>query len=280
MSESGGRSLVLRAGDSGLVHDRRRPPHLADSPAPPTAEVALFEAAPGRVRARGCPTYPWYSVYASGVCRTLDSTLVALRLSDTDRDSLLLAVRLERMRCGAHPHLGIRAARRSGLDRSLDRRHLAFHYAPNPAFEDAAGDRSHDALEVHLNPHLGLGLPTVNRLELDSPARRGSAHRSGERQAAGRLDRGHVLGSVASGPEYHLRPLLHPRAGPKRSPTANPAFTNRWRPLRPASDVTDVRPHSRDAACDCYAALGSDRHRAYFVLITFRSRKVVGEATS
>jgi hypothetical protein len=146
MSESGGRSLVLRAGDSGLVHDRRRPPHLADSPAPPTAEVALFEAAPGRVRARGCPTYPWYSVYASGVCRTLDSTLVALRLSDTDRDSLLLAVRLERMRCGAHPHLGIRAARRSGLDRSLDRRHLAFHYAPNPAFEDAAGDRSHELL--------------------------------------------------------------------------------------------------------------------------------------
>ena len=281
MSESGGRSLVLRAGDSGLVHDRRRPPHLADSPAPPTAEVALFEAAPGRVRARGCPTYPWYSVYASGVCRTLDSTLVALRLSRIRTATLFYCpCALSGCATAPNPHLGVRAARRSGLDRSLDRRHLPIHYAPNPAFENAAGDGAHEALEVHLNPHLGLGLPTVNRLELDSPARRGSAHRSGERQAAGRLDRGHVLGSVASGPEYPLRLLLHPRAGLKRSPTANPAFANRWRPLRPASDVTDVRPHSRDAACDCYAALGSDRHRAYFVLITFRSRKVVGEATS
>jgi hypothetical protein len=104
---SGGRSLVLRAGDSGLVHDRPRPSHLADSPSTPTAEVGLFEAAPGGRSAleassgprvgyrvpgtcrltvvgtcRGCARYPWYSVCASWVCRTLDSTLVvALRLS-------------------------------------------------------------------------------------------------------------------------------------------------------------------------------------------------------
>lgn len=30
---SGGRGLVLRAGDSDLVHNRRRPPHLADTAA-------------------------------------------------------------------------------------------------------------------------------------------------------------------------------------------------------------------------------------------------------
>src|SRR5471030_895460 len=35
------------APESGLVHDRRRPPHLADSPATPSAEVGRFEAAPG-----------------------------------------------------------------------------------------------------------------------------------------------------------------------------------------------------------------------------------------
>ena len=156
-----------------------------------------------------------------------------------------------RMHYGTHPDLGIRAPRRSGLDRSLDRRHLKIHYAPNPAFENAVGDRAHQALEVDLNPHLGLGLPIVHRFELHPPARRGSAHRPGERQAAGRLDGGHVLGPVATGPEYPLRPLLHPRAGLKRTPSANPTFENRWRPLRPASDVTDIRPHFSDAAGDC-----------------------------
>src|SRR3954451_24389605 len=159
-------------------------------------------------------------------------------------------------------HLGIRAARRCGLDRGLDRRHLAMAYALNPAFENPAGDRAHDAPEVDLNPHLGLGLPIGRRLELHSPARRGSAHRAGERQVAGCLDNGHVLGPLASPPEWPLRPLLHPRAGLKRSPSANATFENRWRPLRPASDVTEVRPHLRGTARDCYAALRSERHRA------------------
>ena len=106
MSESGGRSLVLRAGDSGLVHDRRRPPHLADSPATPSAEVGRFEAAPGEgprskpVQVLGSGIgYPVPAGLPSSVpveaalgtrgtrstpvgwCRTLDSTLVALRLS-------------------------------------------------------------------------------------------------------------------------------------------------------------------------------------------------------
>ena len=128
------------------------------------------------------------------------------------------------------PHLGIRGARRSGLDRSLDRRHLDIHYAPNPALENPAGDRAHGAREVDLNPHLGVGLPIAHRLKLHPPPRRGSAHRPGERQAAGRLDSGHVLGPVASGPEYPLRPLLHPRAGLKRSTLRQPSIRE---PLAP-----------------------------------------------
>src|SRR5215472_11163053 len=178
------------------------------------------------------------------------------------------------------PHLGLRASPRSGLDRSLDRRHLVIAYALNSAFESAAGDRAHDAREVDLDPHRGVGLPIVHRLEFHSPARRGSAHWPGERHVAGRLDSGHLLAPAASQPEDPLRPLLHPGAGLKRSSPANPAFENRWRPLRPASDVTDIRPHLTDAAGDFYAALGSDCHRADFVLITFRLRKVSREATS
>src|SRR5215471_2945150 len=164
----------------------------------------------------------------------------------------------------APPHLGLRASPRSGLDPSLDRRHLAIAYALNSAFESAAGDRAHDAREVDLNPHLGVGLPIVHRLEFHSPARRGSTHWPGERHVAGRLDSGHLLAPAASQPEDPLRPLLHPRAGPKRGSSANPAFENRWRPFRPASDVADIRPHLTDAAGDFYAALGSDCHRADF----------------
>src|SRR6516164_8136116 len=169
-------------------------------------------------------------------------------------------------------HLGLRASPRSGLDRSLDRRHLVIAYALNSAFEGAAGDRAHDAREVDLNPHLGVGLPIVHRLEFHSPARCGSTHWPGERHVAGRLGSGHLLAPAASPPEYPLRPLLYPRAGLKRSSSANPAFENRWRPLRPASDVTDIRPHLTDAAEDCYAALGSDCHGG-LLLLTFRLRK-------
>src|SRR5215469_5060277 len=171
-------------------------------------------------------------------------------------------------------HLGLHAFPRSGLDRSLDRRHLTIAYALNSALENAAGDRAHDAREVDLNPHLGVGPPIVRRLEFHSPARRGSTHWPGERHVAGRLDSGHLLAPAASQPEYALRPLFHPRAGLKRSSSANPAFENRWRPLRPASDITDIRPRLTDAAGDCYMALGSDCDRADFVLITFRLRKV------
>src|SRR5262245_17470908 len=174
------------------------------------------------------------------------------------RASISVASRYHR----APPRLGLRASPRSGLDRSLDRRHLAIAYALNPALENAAGDRAHDAPEVDLDPHLRLGLPIVHPLELHSPARGGSAHRPGERHRAGRLDSGHLLAPVATRPENPLRPLVHPRAGLKRSPSASPTFENRWRPLRPASDVADIRPHLGDAACDCYAALGSDRHYA------------------
>src|SRR5215471_12818948 len=162
----------------------------------------------------------------------------------------------------APPHLGFRASPRSGLDCSLDRRHLAIAYALNSAFEGAAGDRAHDAREVDLNPHLCVGLLIVHRLEFHSPARCGSTHWPGERHVAGRLDGGHLLAPAVSQPEDPLRPLLHPRAGLKRSSAANPAFKNRWRPLRPASDVTDIRPHLTDTAGDFYAALGSDCHRA------------------
>src|SRR5581483_4120158 len=127
---------------------------------------------------------------------------------------------------------------------------------------NAAGDHAHEAPEVDLNPHLGLGLLITHRLELHSPARRGSSHRPGERYVTGRLDNGHVLRPGPTRPEYPLRPLLHLRARLKRSPSANSTFENPWRPLRPAPDVTDIRPYLRDAGGDCDAALGSDRHRA------------------
>src|SRR6266571_4578763 len=66
--------------------------------------------------------------------------------------------------------------------------------------------------------------------------------------------------------EVPIGPLLHPRAGLKRSSSANPAFENRWRPLRPASAVTDIRPYLTDAAGDFYAALGSDCHPVLIVI--------------
>src|SRR6185437_4202575 len=175
----------------------------------------------------------------------------------------LLAVRLDQAispAVGLAHHLGLRAFTRRGLDRSLDRRHLAIAYALNTALE-TAGDRTHDAREVDLNPHHGVGLPIVRRLEFHSPARRGRTHSPGERHVAGRLDSGHLFAPAVSPPQV-LRPLLHPRAGLKRPSSANPAFANRWRPLRPASDVADISPHLTDAAGDCYAALGSDCHRA------------------
>src|SRR5215471_13999848 len=167
----------------------------------------------------------------------------------------------------APPHLGLRASPRSGLDRSLDRRHLAIAYALNTALEKA-GDRAHDSREVDLNQHLDVGLPVVHRLEFHCPARRGRTHWPGERYVAGCLDSGHLLAPAVSPPQV-LRPLLHPRAGLKRPSSVNPAFENRWRPLWPASDVTDIRPHLTDAAGDCYAALGSDCHRADFPVWLF-----------
>src|SRR5580692_2589807 len=160
----------------------------------------------------------------------------------------------------APPHLGLCALPRIGLDSSLDRHHLNIAYALNSALEHAAGDRAHDAREVDLNPHHGVGLLIVHRLEFHSPPRRGSTHWAGERHGAGRLDNGHLLAPAATQPEYQLRPLLHPRAGLERASAANPAFQNRWRPLRPAPDVTEVRKHVTDAAVDCYAALGSYCH--------------------
>src|SRR5215472_17534418 len=159
----------------------------------------------------------------------------------------------------AYRRSGSRRARpRRGLDSSLDRHHLAIADALDAAFENA-GDRAHDASEVDLNPHHGVGLAIAGRVEFHTPARRGSTHWPGERHVAGRLDNGHLLTPATSQPEYPLRPLLHPRAGLKRGSSANPAFENRWRPLWPASDVTDIRPHLTDAAGDCYAALGSDQ---------------------
>src|SRR5215472_5628737 len=166
----------------------------------------------------------------------------------------------------APPHLGLRAFPRSGLDRSLNRRHLAIAYALNTALEEA-GDRAHDAREVDLNPHLGVGLAVVHRLEFQSPASRGPTHGSGERHVPGCLDSGYFLAPAVSPPQV-LRPLLHPRAGLKRTSSANPAFENRRRPLRPASDVAAVRPQLTDAARDFYAALHSDCHRAHFVVNT------------
>ena len=71
------------------------------------------------------------------------------------------------------------------LDLSLDRSHLAIAYSLYSALESAAGDRAHDAREVDLDPHLGVGVPIVHGLEFHSPARRGGTHRPGERQVAG-----------------------------------------------------------------------------------------------
>src|ERR1700722_19983758 len=158
---------------------------------------------------------------------------------------------------------------RRGLDRSLDRRHLNIAYTLNSALEHAAGDRAHDARQVDLNPHHGVGLLIVHRLEFHSPARRGSTHWPGERHGAGRLDNGHLLAPAATQPEHPLRPLLHPRAELKRTSSADPAFENRRCPLRPASDVTDIRPHLTDAAGNCDAALGSECHRADFSFTLF-----------
>src|SRR6516164_6617258 len=123
------------------------------------------------------------------------------------------------------------------------------------------------ARSVDLAHGVLLGMRIVHRLEFHCPARRGRTHPPGERHVAGRLDSGHFLAPAVMPPQV-LRPLLHPRAGLKRPSSANPAFENRWRPLRPASDVTDISPHLTDAAGNSYAALGSDCHRADFVLIT------------
>src|ERR1700719_40379 len=169
----------------------------------------------------------------------------------------------------APPHLGLCALPRIGLDSSLDRHHLNIAYALNSALEHAAGDRAHDAREVDLNPHHGVGLLIVHRLEFHSPARRGSTHWPGERYGAGRLDNGHLLAPATTQPEHQLRPLLNPRAGLKRTSSADPAFENRRRPLRPAFDVTDIRPHLTDAAGNCDAALGSECHRADFSFTLF-----------
>src|SRR6185369_724914 len=165
----------------------------------------------------------------------------------------------------APTHLRLRASPCLRLDRSLDRRHLTIAYALNTALEQA-GDRAHDAREVDLNPHVGVGLPIVQRLEFHCPACRGSTHCPGEGHVAGRLESGHLLAPGVSPPQV-LRPLLHPRAELKRPAAANPAFENRWRPLRPASDVTDIRPHLMDAGGNFYAALDSDGHRAPFMLL-------------
>src|SRR6185437_12279253 len=58
-------------------------------------------------------------------------------------------------------HLGIRTARRRGLDRSFDCRHFLIADPLDPDFENASGNRTHDAPEVDLDPHLGLGMPIV-----------------------------------------------------------------------------------------------------------------------
>src|SRR5215469_12266783 len=159
----------------------------------------------------------------------------------------------------AYRRSGSRRARpRRGLDSSLDRHHLTIADALDAAFENA-GDRAHDAREVDLNPHHGVGLAVAGRVEFHSPARRGSTHWPGERHVAGRLDDGHLLAPAASEPEWPLRPLIQPRAGLKRSSSANLAVENRRRPLRPASDVSEIREHLIDASGDCYAALGSDQ---------------------
>src|ERR1700748_1278856 len=168
----------------------------------------------------------------------------------------------------AAPHLGLRAFPRAGLDRSLDSHHLDIADALNSVLEHAGGDGAHDACEVDLYPHHGVGPPIVARLEFHSPTRRGRAHGPGERQGAGRLDHGHLLAPAAAHPEHQLRPLLHPRAGLKRTSSADPAFENRRRPLRPPSYVTEIRPHLMDAAGDCYAALGSECHGVEFSFTT------------
>src|SRR4029077_13610136 len=96
---------------------------------------------------------------------------------------------------------------------------------------------------------------------------------------AGGLDNGHFLAPAVSPPQV-FRPLVDPRAGLQRPPSADPAFENRWRPLRPAPDVTEIRPHLTDAAGDLYPALGSYCHGADFTLITFRLRKDSRDATA
>ena len=90
-----------------------------------------------------------------------------------------------------------------------------------------------------------------------------------------RLDNGHLLTTAARQPEHQLRPLLHPRAGLKRASSTDPAFKNRWCPLRPASDVTEIRPHLMDAAGDCHTALGPECHRTDFSFIV-----IVGTGTA
>src|SRR6516165_886674 len=81
----------------------------------------------------------------------------------------------------------------------------------------------------------------------------------------------HILASAcppstgsSSIPQRAAEVPIGPANATERSSSANPAFENRRRPLRPASDVTDIRPHLTDAAGDLYAALGSDCHRADF----------------
>src|SRR5205823_11516735 len=139
-----------------------------------------------------------------------------------------------------------------GTDRSLDRCQFEIAATLDPASEHAGGNRAHDPSEVDLNPHHAVGPPLVLRLELHPPPRRGRAHRPGERHAARGLDNGHLLAPLASRSEDPLRPLLNARTDLKRIPSANPTFENRRGPLRPAFDVTHIRPHLRNAAGDCY----------------------------
>src|SRR4029078_7585880 len=102
------------------------------------------------------------------------------------------------------------------------RRHLDVHHAPDPALEKGAGDRTHGAFRVDLDPHHGLGPRVVLRLELHPPTRRGRAHRPGERHAVWRIDRGHVLRPVVRGPERTLRAPLHARARLKATTPRHP----------------------------------------------------------
>src|SRR6185437_8526500 len=65
-----------------------------------------------------------------------------------------------------------------------------------------------------------------------------------------------------AGPKDPFRSLLDARPGLERSASGNPALQHRGRPLRPSSDVAEIRPHLVDVAGDCQAALGSEGHRA------------------